>query len=313
MHTLRTLIRVFAFAVSAAWMFGSATASAGTLTCTPTSLTVVPNSVGNLAVTCSDAGTPPPTTCLITVSPSSSLFSTTATTVVATLVPSAACGTITGWSAASSTATTTGTSSALTLPSVASGSAAVGYSVTVTVSGTAPTSPTSVTVNPPSATPPPPTGTISCSGYATQVIDIPWGTVNSGSVRMTTKGFTNGMIVVGRFTTPNVVPTGTPRAKVQSAESSSQTGPIQRTAALSLTPCTFASPNPIGGLWSTVTNTTSPSVTYQVNGTSSYYPVLAPNTTYYFNLKNEMNGAPTCPAQFGSCDMYIEIDKATGW
>ncbi|HEV2219896.1 MAG TPA: hypothetical protein VGV08_04985 [Casimicrobiaceae bacterium] len=161
-------------------------------------------------------------------------------------------------------------------------------------------------------TPPPPPGTISCSGYSTQVVDILWS-ANKGSVRVATKGFTNGMIVVGRFTTPNVVPAGTPLAKVWGAESNSTTGPIARSAALSLTPCDFPSPNPVGGMWSTVSGGTSPSVTYQVNGTSTYYAVLAPNTTYYFNIKNEVSGRPTCPAQFGSCDMFIEVQKPSGW
>ena len=122
------------------------------------------------------------------------------------------------------------------------------------------------------------------------------------------------MIVVARFTTPNVIiPARRSSApKVSSAESSSQTGPILRTAAFSDTPCVFPKPNPMG-MFSTVTGSTSPSVTYQVNGTSNYYPILRPNTTYYFNIKNENNGSPTCPAQFGSCDMYIELAKPSGW
>ena len=66
-------------------------------------------------------------------------------------------------------------------------------------------------------------------------------------------------------------------------------------------------------MFATVTGSTSPSVTYQVNGTSAYYPILQPNTDYYFNVKNEYNGNPTCPAQFGSCDMYVELDKPIGW
>ncbi|HSQ82770.1 MAG TPA: hypothetical protein VLU54_16835 [Casimicrobiaceae bacterium] len=170
-----------------------------------------------------------------------------------------------------------------------------------------------MTVNPVPAAPPPGT-TISCSGYSTQVVDIPWGAVGSGNVRVTTKGFTNGMITVARFTTPNVtIPAGSVvRAKVASAESNSSTGPILRTAAFSDTPCVFPSPNPMGA-FATVAGSTSPSVTYQVNGTSIYYPLLKPNTTYYFNIKNEYKGAPTCPSSFSSCDMYVELSKPTGW
>ncbi len=305
MHTLRTPIRVFAVAASVAWMFASATSSAGTLTCTPTSLTVVPNSLGNLAVTCADAGTPPPTTsCTVAASPS--LLASSGGFVAIT---ASNCGTISSWTGAQ---VSPGTAASFTdtLPPN-TGTTNATYTYTVTGTGSPTTASTTVTVSAPSA-PPPPTSTISCSGYATQLVDISWA-ASKGSVRVTTKGFTNGMIVVGRFTTPKVVPAGTPQATVSAAESSSSTGPIARTAALSLTPCSFPSPNPIGGLWSTVSGGTTPTVAYQVNGTSPYYAVLAPNTTYYFNIKNEVSGKPTCPAQFGSCEMYIEVAKPTGW
>ncbi|MHB8723972.1 MAG: hypothetical protein ACYC9Z_01140 [Casimicrobiaceae bacterium] len=300
------MIRVFAFAASAAWMFGSATSSAGTLTCTPTSLTVVPNSLGNLAVTCTDAGTPPPTTsCTVAASQSLLASSGGSATITATN-----CGTITSWTGAVTAAPGIAASFTDMLPAN-TGTTNSTYTYTVTGSGSPTTASTTVTVSAPTA-PPSPTSTISCTGYSTQVVDISWA-ASKGSVRVTTKGFTNGMVVVGRFTTPNVVPAGTPQATVAAAESNSTTGPIPRTAALSLTPCSFPSPNPIGGLWSTISGGTSPTVAYQVNGTSSYYAVLAPNTTYYFNIKNEVNGQPTCPAQFGSCDMYIEVSKPTGW
>ncbi|MDE2004447.1 MAG: hypothetical protein KGJ25_13070 [Betaproteobacteria bacterium] len=259
-------------------------------------------------MTCTDAGTPPPTTSC-TVAASQTLLGSSGGVVTITATN---CGTISSWTGAVAVAPGTVASFTDTLPPNI-GTANTTYTYTVTGSGSPTTASTTVTV---SAPPPPtstPTSTISCSGYATQLIDIPWGKVGSGSVRVTTKGFTNGMIVVGRFTTPNVVPSGTPQATVAAAESSSTTGPIARTAALSLTPCDFPSPNPIGGLWSTISGGTSPTVAYQVNGTSPYYAVLAPNTTYYFNIKNEVSGMPTCPAQFGSCDMYIEISKATGW
>jgi hypothetical protein len=185
-------------------------------------------------------------------------------------------------------------------------------------SGTATSATKSITVNPPTATPPPTTGAVDCTaqGYATKNVAIPWGAIGSGNVRVTTSGFTNGMIYVASITTPSVplATTSIIRAKISSAESNSATGPILRTAWFSDNPasaCQFTSPNP-EGYYANIVGSSSPSLTYQVNGTSTYYPVLAAGKTYYFSVKNEYKGAPTCPSKFSSCDMYIELAKPTG-
>ena len=310
MNMLRTLTRVVAIAVSAGWMLAPATSSAGTLSCTPTSLSVAPDSLGNLSVTCTDAGPTPPSPSTCTLTPASSVVGSGGTNLTLT---ASNCGTLSGWAVTSGATVTpvTATTASVSVPANL-GTSPLTYTVTVANSTTPTSLSASVTVSAPS-TIPPPTGTISCAGYTTQLVDIPWGTIGSGNSRVTTKGFTNGMIVVARFTTPSVIPAGISQATIGGVESNSATGPVLRTAAMSLTPCDFPNPNPIGGFWSTVTNTASPSVTYQDGGASSYYTVLKPNTTYYFNVKNEVKGAPTCPSQFSSCDMYIELSKPSGW
>jgi len=310
MHMLRILSRAAVIAASTGWMLAPSAASAATnsYTCTAAGFTASGDGQGNLTISCTDpATTPPPTSCTVTAS--RTLVPSTGGTVTITATN---CGTISGWTGAVAVTPGTAASFTDTLPANA-GASTASYTYQVTGNGTPATASVTVNVSAPS-TSPPPTGTISCSGYSTQVVDIPWGAIASGNVRVTTKGFTNGMIAVARFTTPNVtIPAGSiVRAKVASAESNSSTGPILRTAAFSDTPCVFPSPNPMGS-FATVVGSTSPSVTYQVNGTSLYYPLLKPNTTYYFNIKNEYKGAPTCPSKFSSCDMYVELSKPTGW
>ncbi|MDE2022279.1 MAG: hypothetical protein KGI71_05215 [Patescibacteria group bacterium] len=182
-----------------------------------------------------------------------------------------------------------------------------------TCAGTVDTTTGAFTLNcGPSVTAPAPIpapATISCAGYATQLIELPWGAIGSGNVRITTSGFANGMVIVVKFTTPNVTPTALGYGRISGVESNSQTGPIYRTAALSASPCDFS-----GALGpSSLSISPSPTAWYQDVGTSSYYATLSPATTYYFNVKNEYKGSPTCPAQFGNCDMFIELAKPSGW
>jgi hypothetical protein len=54
----------------------------------------------------------------------------------------------------------------------------------------------------------------------------------------------------------------------------------------------------------------SPSVTYAVGGSSLYYAILQPSTTYYFNIKHEVNGVQTRPSR--SCNIYVELQKPNG-
>jgi len=116
-------------------------------------------------------------------------------------------------------------------------------------------------------------------------------------------GFTAGDIVVARFTTPASTAAGI-YAQVKSAEWGDQQH--NRIASLSATPCDFSNPNPLGRLATTTIATTSPAFTYAVGGSSSYYAILKPSTTYYFNIKNVDCGASE------SCNMFIELQKPKG-
>ena len=165
---------------------------------------------------------------------------------------------------------------------------------------------------PPTTPPPPPGGTISCAGFsATHVIDIAWGAPASAAPRVLTSsngGFGNNQIVVARFTTPATTAAGV-FAVIKSAEWGDQQH--LRSASLSQTPCDFSNPNPLGRLATTTVGTPSPSVNYAVGGTSPYYAILLPSTTYYFNIKNEAQGVSTC-APGESCNMFIELQKPKG-
>jgi hypothetical protein len=301
MHMLRNLSRALVVAMSAGWMLTPSTSAAGSLSCTPSSLSIGPDSQGNLTVTCTAPTTTPPTSCTVTATPS--LLGSSGGSV---LVTATNCGTISSWTGA--VAVTPGTSASFTdtLPPN-TGATSTAYTYTVAGSGSPSTASATVTVPAPTTTPPPPTGTISCAGYATQVIDIPWPGASTGFTRVSTRGFTNGMIVVGRFTTPSVAGNGG-RSKVWAATANSY-DPL-RTAALSQTPCDFANPNPLGSYAAPVV-TTVPSFSYVAGPATSNYAVLQPGTTYYFNIKNEAYGAPTCPAGVSSCDVIIEVDKGT--
>ena len=309
MQMLRTVSRALAIAVAAAWMLAPSASfgATNTYSCVASSFSANADGQGNLTVSCTDPAPTTSTSC--TVTPATSTLPSSGGTV--NLIASN-CGTAT-WSVSPTTATVTPTTTgaSVSVPSNTGGTTSIPYTVTLNGTGTPASVTASITVSAPPTTPPPTGGTISCSGYQTQVIDLPWGRIGSGNVQLATTGFGNGMIVVGRFTTPNVVPTTVARAGIGAVTSIANVT-VYRTAALSLTPCDFPVPNPIGNNSATVTGTPSPNVTYQIGGPSPYYAVLQPNTTYYFNIKNEVNGAPTCPAG-KTCDMYVQLRKPFGW
>jgi hypothetical protein len=141
------------------------------------------------------------------------------------------------------------------------------------------------------------------------VIPISWGALKSGSVSAFTSqfgGFSNGDIVVASFTTPGVSSAGQVGA-IQAAEFSSTA--VSRTAALSTSPCSFDNGlGASGGIFAAVTGAALVSgntvtVSFQVGGSSSWYPVLQPNTTYYFNIKNTTGVGG---------NMKIELQKPPG-
>jgi hypothetical protein len=147
-------------------------------------------------------------------------------------------------------------------------------------------------VPPPPPPPPPPTGggtPTSCPGFSNSwSTPIAWGPMGSGGVAAYTKSFSGNDIVVASFTTPAATSAGQIGA-IQAAEFSSSA--ISRTASLSLTPCSFDTSLSATGPFSKLSGSTLVSgntvtVSFVIGGSSSLYPVLQPNTTYYFNIKN---------------------------
>ena len=180
--------------------------------------------------------------------------------------------------------------------------------VSCTQAGTTAPPPTSPPPTSPPPPPPPPGETISCPGFdQTHVLDVVWAS-KSGGVRVVTKGFSHNEIVVARFTTPSSTAPNV-FSSIISAEYVDQQH--DRTASLSTSPCVFPYPNPLGRLTTTTQATSSLAFTYAVGGSSAYYAILQPSTTYYLNIKNEAKGVSTC-ASGQSCNVYVELQKPNG-
>ncbi|MEP7206593.1 MAG: hypothetical protein ABI920_06620 [Casimicrobiaceae bacterium] len=139
-------------------------------------------------------------------------------------------------------------------------------------------------------------GGISCAPMGTVVIPLKSvaGTISQSIASANFGSFTNTSIAVVTFTTG----ANTGSGSVSFAEFAS--GPVDRTASLSTSPCTFDTQA------ITTRYGTGNTITFQVGGTNSRKPVLQPNTTYYMNVKNiNYYGNPTC---FGSsCDIRADV------
>lgn len=301
MYMNRSISRVLAAAVASAGFVAPAPTIAATLTCTASTFTATASG-GNINVSCTSPSTTP--TCSLTAN--NTVIPATGGSVTLT---ASNCGTISSWTKSASTVSgQTSTSLTDTFPANTGTSS---LSFTYTVSGDGGSDSVTVTQSAPGGgtTSPPPPG--ACPGFAnTRSITIPWGAVASGNVDVYTSkagGFGPNDIVVAQFTTPATTAANV-WGKVSAAENGG--GPIPRTASLSLTPCDFPSPNPIGGLLATVGGGSSPSVQWAIGGSSVYYPILKPNTTYYFNIKNQVNGVTTCSGS--ACNMIIELQKPNG-
>jgi len=145
----------------------------------------------------------------------------------------------------------------------------------------------------------------SCTNVAgrTLVVNMPWGT--SQLVQAT--GFGPNDIVVAQFKT-SAVTTATGKGYIQAVEQGSSTS--GRTAALSDTPCDLVGLTKVGGGTSAFgPNDNAPWATFSLVAIKSGYPILQPNTTYYFNITNSPNSS--CGST-GVCDILITINKPTG-
>jgi len=297
MYMNRTISRVLAAAVASAGFAVPVPTIAGTISCTAGTFSAAPDGQGNITVSCTQPGTSTGT-CSISVNPS--VLSAAGGNVAV----STSCGANTSVSGGKSVSQS-GTNS--WSDTIGANGLSTNVSFTYTVTGDGGTRSATVTQSGTGGTSPPPGGPISCDGFTkTHVLDITWGAPSTAAPRVLTSsagGFSGGEIVVARFTTPSNSAAGI-YAQIKSAEWGDQQH--QRIAALSTTPCAFPSPNPLGRLSTTTIATTSPAVTYAVGGSSNYYAILQPSTTYYFNIKNTDCGVGE------SCNMFIELQKPKG-
>lgn len=298
MYMNRSISRVLAAAVASAGFAVPVPTIGASLSCTAASFTATSDGSGNINVSCTQAGTTSGGTCSISASPS--VLSASGGTVTV----STSCGANTSLSGGKS-AVQNGANS--WTDTIGANSLSTTVSFTYTVSGDGGSKSVTVSQSGTGGTTPPPGGPISCAGFSkTHVIDIAWGAPSTAAPRVLTSqngGFTAGEIVVGRFTTPASTAAGI-YAQIKSAEWGDQQH--NRIASLSATPCDFPNPNGLGRLATTTIATTSPAFTYSVGGSSSYYAILKPSTTYYFNIKNV-----DCLSN-QSCNMFIELQKPKG-
>lgn len=304
MNTNRRKSLVLAAAIAAAWALPTAPAQAATLTITDnacSSFTATPDNQGNITITCGGSQS---ASCTLSATPTTIPASGGSVTLTSN------CGSVSGWTKNSVAGGQAGTSTWMdTLPATSSASSTT---YTYSVTGANGTAYASIVQSG--------TGTTSgggtagwsgkCDGFAnTRVIPISWGALKSGSVSVYTKnfgGFSNGDVIVASFTTPGVSSAGQLGA-IQAAEYASTA--ISRTASLSTSPCSFDNNlGATGSIFASLSGSALVSgntvtVSFQVGGSSLWYPVLQPSTTYYYNIKNTSG--------IGG-DMKIELQKPPG-
>ena len=133
----------------------------------------------------------------------------------------------------------------------------------------------------------------SCSGF-NNTITVPV----SNRVRAyssTGGGFGNGTAMVVKFTT------GANNGFGQIAAVEYNGQPTPRTSVLSANSCDFGPQQYAAAVQQGMSVTT----VFSVGPNSWGYPALQPNTTYYFNIQNKVNGQDTCAA--GDCPMSIDL------
>lgn len=142
----------------------------------------------------------------------------------------------------------------------------------------------------------------SCPGFATTLsLPLAWSSTPGNVSALTrSKGdFTDGA-AVAYFTTPAA--TADDRAgRITVAEYSG--APAYKTATLSRQPCDFGP-----GVATAEGLTTT--IYFVVGNSTAGLPQLLPGTTYYFNVANRQNGAPSCTSD--NCDSRIELAKPRG-
>ncbi len=142
-------------------------------------------------------------------------------------------------------------------------------------------------------------GGISCAPLSTVTLPLKAvpGTLSGDQSTQAWGSFGNDTIVVATFKTGSAT---TGSGSISFSEYGS--GPVARTFALSTTPCDLSGPNALSG----TRLGQGGSIYFQIGGTNSTRrPALQPNTVYYLNIKNEYQGAATCPG--ASCDIRTSV------
>jgi hypothetical protein len=146
-------------------------------------------------------------------------------------------------------------------------------------------------------------GGISCSPFGTLVIPMV-AVPGSTSLRYSTNnygGFGNGTVVVAKFTT-SAAATGTGSFRVGEFAG----GPLPRTSSISTTPCDFNTAAN-GGTAIGLNQSSSWFQNFIIGTRRLGFITLHPSTTYYINVKNQLQGVDTCPG--GACDIGIEVSE----
>lgn len=122
-----------------------------------------------------------------------------------------------------------------------------------------------------------------------RLISIPlfWGPPGSGNIKVLSKdfgGFHDKDIIVVKFTTPAMGSDSVGNISVGEYQSSA----ISRTGCLSTNPVTFDNALRGQGFFGqpAIALANTASVNFRVGSSLTNYPLLLPNTTYYFNVKN---------------------------
>jgi len=294
-------------ALAALFCFSAAPATAANITIVNSSCTAFTTSTdasGNLTVNCETTSPTPgvPSCSSLTASPSSLTaegpVALTATCTGAasyewSASPSPSTGLASPTSANTQSVTISATTTFSVTPIASGGTRGSSYSRTVSVQATPPS--------------PPPTGTISCPGYAgTAVLDatVPVnGAANATYYPSAYKSWAGQGALVVRFTAPPA------DSAFQFAFAPYGSGlDAFHNYTVASEPCVFdpAAPSAMGGLTSTKTTFT---VYLSSNGKphayASYIKSLTPGQTYYINAAHKSGGNWSCST--ATCDMIITV------
>lgn len=144
-------------------------------------------------------------------------------------------------------------------------------------------------------------GGISCAPYGTVVLPVATvpGQMSGRYTTLDYGGFGNGAVAVVPFKTS---PATTGSGALIFAEFAS--GTLMRTASISTSACDFT-PVSAGGTALAVQQVTGWTAYFTVGNPRLGYLKLNPNTQYFMNIKNQINGVDVCG--LGTCDILAKV------